>query len=256
MGAASAAQCLTTTLVYLIAFAIAVKVALVVAAARPCSDGNENICQASSFDESGPTPAHGGRGGRAQVPLDKEHAFKLVFCEKTLADVWRRLERLIIPLRDREDVRQEVFESAFASWHAYDPTIAPPWGWLNKIVIYTAAKYWSRSYLKHEELTPDDPQSETPAPSPSAYKIIEAEQDWLNLLHVLQSLDEKSRSVFVAHDIDEIPMKEIASNFGIPITTAYKRRTRAIETIRLRAAEQRDQEQKSFADLSGASSKT
>lgn len=174
-------------------------------------------------------------------PLDKERAFKLLFRKKTIASVWHWLERLGVPLRDRRDVAQEVFLAAHQSFHTYDPMRSRPERWLNKITVHIAAHYRDRAQHRREELTPKnffDVVDEAPAPD----EQMRSEQERLQVLDLLQSLDPELRSVLIAHDIDGIPMADIAAQHGIPLSTAYKWRARAIQAFQA-ALEQRRQEE-------------
>ena len=174
-------------------------------------------------------------------PLDKERAFQLLFREKTFESVRHWLDRLGVPLRDRKDVAQEVFLAAHGSFHTYDPMRSRPERWLNKITVHIAAHYRDRAQHRREELTPEeffDIVDESPGPD----ERIGSEQDRRQVLDLLQSLNVDLRSVLIAHDIDDVPMAEIAEQHGIPLSTAYKWRARALEAFQA-ALEQRRREE-------------
>jgi len=162
---------------------------------------------------------------------DVAQAYRLIFRGKTIAAVWYWLERLAVPLRDRRDVLQEVFFAAFRSFPTYDPGRARPERWLNRITVNTASHYHERAQHKREVLTPE-PVIEEVDPAPTAHERIEAEQDRLMLYELLDDIDPHLRSVLIAHDIDEVPMVEIAARHGLPLSTAYKWRARALEALR------------------------
>jgi len=160
-------------------------------------------------------------------PLDKERAFQLLFRHKTLASVWQWLDRLGVPRRDRRDVVQEVFLAAHQSFHTYDPMRSRQERWLNKITVHIASHYRERAQHRREELTPEaffDVVDEHPPPD----ELISVEQDRGEVMDLLQKIDPDLRSVVIAHDIDGVPMAEIAAQRGIPVSTAYKWRTRAL----------------------------
>jgi RNA polymerase sigma factor (sigma-70 family) len=174
-------------------------------------------------------------------PLDRERAFELLFCKKTFASVWHWLERLGVPLRDRRDVAQEVFLAAHQSFHTYDPMRSRPERWLNKITVHVSAHYRDRAQHRREELTPEDffdGVDDQPGPD----ELIGCEQDRLEVLDMLQMLDVDLRSVLIAHDIDGIPMAEIAEQHGIPLSTAYKWRARALQAFQAALEERRREE--------------
>jgi len=179
-------------------------------------------------------------------PLDKDRAFEILFRRKTLASVWQWLDRLGVPLRDRRDVAQEVFLAAHQSFHTYDPMRSRPERWLNKITVHIAAHYRERAQHRREELTEEDffdLVDERPTPD----DLIGISQDRREVLELLQTIKADLRSVLIAHDIDDIPMAEIAQQRGIPLSTAYKWRARALDAFQL-ALERRRQEEEERMD--------
>jgi RNA polymerase sigma-70 factor (ECF subfamily) len=60
---------------------------------------------------------------------------------------------------------------------------------------------------------------------------IEQEEARLRLLELLQHVDPKLRYVLVEHDLNHIPMREVAAQLGITINTAYKWRARALTAL-------------------------
>ena len=178
--------------------------------------------------------------------MDKDRAFEILFRRKTLASVWQWLDRLGVPLRDRRDVVQEVFLAAHQSFHTYDPMRSRPERWLNKITVHIAAHYRERAQHRREELTEEDffdLVDERPTPD----DLIGISQDRREVLELLQTIKADLRSVLIAHDIDDIPMAEIAQQRGIPLSTAYKWRARALDAFQL-ALEQRRQEEEERMD--------
>ena len=58
------------------------------------------------------------------------------------------------------------------------------------------------------------------------------EQDRSTLLDLLQALDEDVRALLIAREIDGVSMADIAEEMGIPLSTAYKWRARALAALR------------------------
>jgi len=165
-------------------------------------------------------------------PINRERAFQLLFRRKTLAAVWHWLERLGVPVRDRRDVSQEVFLAAYASFPTYNPLRARPERWLNKITVHIAAHYRDRALHRREDLTPGDLLDDTVDETPGPYEELEGHQTRLLVLDLLYDIDMDTRAVLIAHDIDGIPMAEVAEQRGIPLSTAYKWRARAKAQLR------------------------
>ena len=180
-------------------------------------------------------------------PLDRDRAFEILFREKTFASVWHWLDRLGVPLRDRLDVSQEVFLAAHQSFHTYDPMRSRPERWLNKITVHIAAHYRDRAVHRREELTAPgllDVVDEHPGPD----EQISREEDRREVLDLIHALDLELRAVLIAHDIDGIPMQEIAAQHGIPLSTAYKWRARALVAFHAAHEQRRREEEERTTD--------
>jgi RNA polymerase sigma-70 factor (ECF subfamily) len=52
---------------------------------------------------------------------------------------------------------------------------------------------------------------------------IEAHEEGMLVTEALESVDLDRRAVFILHDLDEVPVPEIAEALGIPLNTAYSR---------------------------------
>ena len=199
--------------------------------------GENTTSYASKLDDDAKTPR---RQSSSAAPLDRERAHALLFGGKMIATVWRWLERRGVPVRDRPDVSQDVFLKAHRSFHTYDPLRARPERWLNKIAARAAADYRYRVFRRREELTSEDPPDaidETPGPE----ELLRMEEARLLVLELLHGLDIHLRAVLIAHDIDGIPMTEVAEQQGIPVSTAYTLRRRALAAF---AAELKRHQQK------------
>lgn len=157
------------------------------------------------------------------------------------------LARLGIALRDREDAAQEVLLQAFKSWHTFEPerrseareprAVEPALfhRWIERITANVAAVHRQRPHLRREELRPA-PRDET-EPDPGAWpdarmESEEARLDMLAGLCELMRIAPDEASVVIAHEIDGIPMTEIAERRGIPLSTAHRWRARGLAELR------------------------
>lgn len=195
---------------------------------------------------AGPRKARSRRQGRG-APLDKARALSILFRRKTFASVWCWLERLGVPVHDRNDVQQDVFLAAHHSWHTYNPLRSRPERWLNKITVHVVAHYWDRALHRREAPSPVeivDIVDEAPGPDD---RII-GEQGRMLVLELLQALHVDLRAVLTAHEFDGISMAEFAEQRGIPLSTAYKWRARALVALH-EAAEERRREGEPEEDL-------
>jgi RNA polymerase sigma-70 factor (ECF subfamily) len=60
-------------------------------------------------------------------------------------------------------------------------------------------------------------------PAPSPHERMESTEARAVLMKALDGLDLDRRAVFVMHELDEIPVPEVASTLAIPLNTAYSR---------------------------------
>lgn len=185
-------------------------------------------------------PRRPGQGG----PPEKERAFELLFREKTFVLIWRWLTRLGVPLRDRGDLTQDVLLSAYLSFDNYKPEISRPERWLNRIAVHTAAHYRERAQHRYEELVHEDEFPILIDESKGADELMISDQERLMVLELLHHLDVDAHSILVAHDLDGVPMADLAQQRGIPLSTAYKWRARALAMFHDVVAKRRREERK------------
>ena len=128
--------------------------------------------------------------------------------------VWRSLRHFGVAERDLEDQTQEVF--LVAHRHLADIDVRHPRAWLYAIARRCAAAYRRRSHRRHEtpvEAMPESSHTRDPGAG--------MEVDRVGV--VLATLDEDKRTVFLLHDVEEMPMREVAEAVGCQLSTAYAR---------------------------------
>lgn len=142
--------------------------------------------------------------------------FRRIFLENHRY-VWASLRRLGVHERDLEDVTHDVFLQVHAKLATYDPA-RPVRPWLFAFALRVASDY--RKLARHRTRLGDH---DVATDAPSADEMIEL-CDRAELLRVaLERLSLELRAVLILHDIDEIPMKEIAASLEIPLNTGYSR---------------------------------
>jgi RNA polymerase sigma-70 factor, ECF subfamily len=169
---------------------------------------------------------------RRPGPLDRESAFERLFHPRTLTAVGSWLEHLGVPRQDRGDLTQEVFLAACRSFASYEVDRARPERWLNGITVRVAARYHERARRRRDEVTPEDLAVELTDERPGPEERLAAEEERRLALTLLDAADAGPRAVLVAHDLDELPMAEIAARRGLPLSTTYRWRARALEALR------------------------
>lgn len=159
---------------------------------------------------------------------NKEQAFRSLFSEEARARVCGWLQRFAVPVRDRDDVSQEVLLVAFRKRDTYEPKTAPPYRWLHGITRRVARKYWSRVRDEREDPTPD-PINEDVDEHPIADELISQRQEATEAYDLLQQVEPGLRWVLVLNLYDGVPVKVIAEERRIPLSTTYKLRAQAVD---------------------------
>lgn len=62
--------------------------------------------------------------------------------------------------------------------------------------------------------------------------MMESDNIRTGTLDAVYELDPDLRFVLLAHDLNGLSMSQIAQDVGVPLSTIYKRRTRAIDALR------------------------
>lgn len=172
----------------------------------------------------------GSDGGEEPV----EHDFRALF-EAEFSYVCRSLRRCGIRDADVEDLAHDVFLAVHTHLGNFDRS-RPIKPWLFGISFRIASHFKRRPGYRREEIGEgDDLLDETPL----ADAKIETEQKRALVLAALDALDDDRRAVLVMHDLDEIPMKDIAEVLGIPVFTGYSRLRAAREHFIAAARRQR-----------------
>jgi RNA polymerase sigma-70 factor (ECF subfamily) len=133
--------------------------------------------------------------------------------------VWNLMYRFGVPPQDREDLFQEVFLRAFRQPDALAQGGSPR-PWLMGIAFRVASE-WRRSQRRHGVGAPtgEEPSAEGPDPE----QQLREQQEVALVERALQRIELERRAVFIAFELEEIPVPEIAASLGIPLNTAYSR---------------------------------
>jgi RNA polymerase sigma-70 factor (ECF subfamily) len=138
------------------------------------------------------------------------------------AYVWKTLRRLGAPLKDLEDLTHDLFVVVHRRLSEYDPA-RPLRPWLFGIAVRVVSDY-RRAFRNSREVL--DPVTSTPDAidqAPRQDETVAGSQARTLLMKALDRVDFDRRVVLVMHDLDEVPIPEIASTLDIPMNTAYSR---------------------------------
>lgn len=146
--------------------------------------------------------------------------FEALF-EAELPYVWTSLRRLGVHARDLEDVAHEVFLAVYRRIAELDASRSPR-PWLFAFALRHAADY--RRLARHRaELLGDDDPPRPPDSSPTVEEALSRRERAAFVERALEALDMDRRAVVILHDLDEVPMPEVARTLGIPLNTGYSR---------------------------------
>jgi RNA polymerase sigma-70 factor, ECF subfamily len=141
-----------------------------------------------------------------------------VFTENA-AFVWRTLKYLGVGRDDIRDASQEVFLVVHRKLGELDDGSRLR-SWLYTICVRVAAAHRRRARSRREDIVPEVPQVGV---EPTQQAALEAQHARAMLERALDALDDDRRAVVVLHEIEELPMSEVAAIVGCPLQTAYSR---------------------------------
>lgn len=130
--------------------------------------------------------------------------------------VWNTLRRLGVREAHLEDVAHEVFVTAWRKWSEFDRNRALK-PWLFGIAYRMASDDRNRAWLRREISEEADVEDESQ--SPEAH--VDAKQARALVQRGLEGIEINRRAVFVMHEIDGLPIPEIAEALSLPLNTAY-----------------------------------
>lgn len=137
--------------------------------------------------------------------------------QRELDYLMRTSQRLGTPPNDLEDLAHETFLALRASWHQYDPARAfRPY--LFGIAFRVASSHRRRHW---REVTVEAEEQQDLGPIPD--QALEASEARALVLAALQQIPLQRRVVLILHELDEVPIREVATTLGIPLFTAYSR---------------------------------
>ncbi len=152
------------------------------------------------------------------IPEQSHPDFHKVF-EMHARYVWRTLSYLGVRSGDIEDVCQEVFvvvHRRLPEWEGRGDIRT----WVYGICLRVASAYRRRAHRHHEHLMAQPPEH-SGSDDPEAEVELRRRMNALDA--ALSQLDDERRAVFVLHEIEELPMREVAEILGCPLHTAYGR---------------------------------
>jgi RNA polymerase sigma-70 factor (ECF subfamily) len=137
--------------------------------------------------------------------------------QQEVAYVYRSLRRLGTAPSEVEDLAQEVFLALCRAWPTYDAS-RPLRPYLFGIAFRIAIPYL-RKRRREVTLTLVDLPDTAPGPD----DLLAAKKKHDLLLTAIERVPLRRRVVLVMHELDGVPVQEIAATLGIPRFTVYSR---------------------------------
>ncbi len=139
--------------------------------------------------------------------------------------VWRTARSLGVPEADLGDVCQEIWLVVYDKLSEFEGRSSLR-TWIYGISLRKSLAHCRTLRRRREDL--DDvsqpgPLSARAASEPGPESLYDAQAAWGYLATLLERLDESKRAVFVLHELEDIPMSEVASLVRCPVRTAYSR---------------------------------
>jgi RNA polymerase sigma-70 factor (ECF subfamily) len=141
--------------------------------------------------------------------------------QRELDYVYRTLRRLGTAPSEVDDLAQEVFLALHGCWAAYDPT-RPLRPYLFGIAFRISAAHHRK---RNREVTFEVIEVSDTGPSPD--DAVASKQARALVLAALERIPLPRRAVLVMHDIDDVPVEDVAAALGIPRFTVYSRLRKA-----------------------------
>jgi RNA polymerase sigma-70 factor (ECF subfamily) len=135
--------------------------------------------------------------------------------------ICRTLRRLGVPRRDVEDLVHEVFLILHRRWHEYDASRALR-PYLFGIAFRVASSNRRRT-RRETALSVVEVEDRSPRPD----QALQTKQARALVLAALDRVPLTRRAVLVMHDLDEVPMRDVARELSIRLFTAYSRLRKA-----------------------------
>jgi RNA polymerase sigma-70 factor, ECF subfamily len=154
-------------------------------------------------------------------------SFRQIF-EEHAAMVSRTLRYLGVFEADLTDAAQEVFLVVNRRYAEFEgrSTIAT---WLHAVCVRVAMNSRKKHRRRREDFVPEPLEASVDADQLAS---VERREDRRALICVLDMLDERQREIVVLHDIEKMPMRDVAEIVGCRVQTAYTRRNAALEKMR------------------------
>lgn len=164
-------------------------------------------------------------------------SFDAVFSEHATF-VWRVLRHLGVAPDDLDDVCQEVFLVVHKKLAAFEGRSSLR-TWLYGICRNAARDDRGRAHRRREQ--PGEAPAASTVDGPDG--ALDRRRAQALLARIVDGLDDDQRTVYVLHEIEEVPIAEVAEAMSCPVQTAYYRLHAARKKVLEAAKRLREEEE-------------
>jgi RNA polymerase sigma-70 factor (ECF subfamily) len=157
---------------------------------------------------------------RAAPQMSLDDACLCAF-QQELGYIYRSFRRLGTPPSEVEDLTQDLFVALRRSWSKYDPT-RPLRPYLFGFAFRIAAAHERK---RTREVASGMVQVDDTGPG--AEEELQSHQTRRLVLAALDRIPLPRRAVLVMHELDDVPVADVASTLSIPLFTVYSRLRKA-----------------------------
>ncbi|WP_437914975.1 sigma-70 family RNA polymerase sigma factor [Sorangium sp. So ce302] len=162
-------------------------------------------------------------------------------------ELFRRLARRHgVPARNAEDVAQEALLRGLEADKRLDPG-GDPAPYRVTIAINQARNHVRDARCRGEVLTSFD-ECEIRDECPTPEELLRRQQQEEFTRELINQLDPKYRDLVIKHDLQEVPLAEIAAEQGLPLATVRTRHWRAHKALRVQRERWQAQERSQGRD--------
>ncbi|KYF75432.1 RNA polymerase subunit sigma [Sorangium cellulosum] len=145
-------------------------------------------------------------------------------------ELFRRLaRRLGVPARDAEDVAQDALLRGLEAHQRIEPG-GDPSPYSVTIALNQARNHVRNAHRRGEVLTLFD-ESEFRAESPNPEELLRGRQRHALTRRLIDRLDPKHRNLLLKHDLEEVPLVQIAAELGLKTEAVKKQHLRARDRL-------------------------
>ena len=167
---------------------------------------------------------------RSPSVQERDDAWRAMYDEH-FAWVYRLVFRFGVPQSDVEDVTQQIFLVAYRRMLEVERIDNVP-GWLRGVVVRVVSGHhrW-RKVRRVKKWLVDSTMRAGARPPESPQQRVEVAETQKLVGAVLAEMSPKLRAVLVLADIEECPVREVATALDIPVNTVRSRRRLAREAF-------------------------